>query len=714
MFTSSNVKEYFNSDKNVVTRSSTLLNACHNNNYEQIKYLIKNFNVNMEKLVSLGQFEDLDNISYFTLLCPKAQDGKKCQPLLGVMAPVLWHACRSFDFKVVKLLVELGASVNSKAESSLNSTPLMVACARNRFDVAKYLIEDGHADINATDINGDNCLTYAIRHNEESLRLVRYLVVKNVNIAKINSLGRISLDYSVFLDNPAIMEFLLEEIARKKIYNINYDFSIMFASLNSDCEKLKHIYVHPFTTDKTVKVDALECIGVMLASDKDLVESALMYWDASIDERNVSKIPKFNLRKEESFLTEFSLKKELNLIAADLIDYQMQSLWIRETILKKYKFASSFASFNLFRFLHLKRLDFLKAATSNNTTYTYLTKNFKKLVKLWTFTLELHIAYLTPLDPSTIENIFDFINYLKYVAGQCLQKYPEIYASIWLKLLKICLYEITRASTEVKSSKIDKNLHVFLKNKINCLLGSLYKVDYKNLFENIEIDRVEKNLYYEDINHEDLEMINANMDSIYKLIHYLADFSFANPTTLQTNAEFKDLLRRVIYANNKFVRNNSLKFLSMSIKPRLINTELKLENKFLSLLSPFNFKLVQHLLESGADADCLIDDHSSNNTFLNEGLFRSEATGLKKKNEFDSIIELFMKHGAHLDFSNDNSLTLQDLYHCQFDNSICNLVKPFRFVSLKCLATKKIIQNQINYQSANLPTELVSFVKRHQ
>ena len=125
MLDSSTVKTYFNSDKNVVTHSSTLLNACYNNNFEQIKYLIKHFNVNTEKLVGLGQFEDSDNISYFTLLCPKAQDHKKCQPLLGVMAPVLWHACRSFDFKVVKLLVELGASVNSKAESSLNSTPLI-------------------------------------------------------------------------------------------------------------------------------------------------------------------------------------------------------------------------------------------------------------------------------------------------------------------------------------------------------------------------------------------------------------------------------------------------------------------------------------------------------------------------------------------------------------------------------------------------------------
>ena len=43
--------------------------------------------------------------------------------------------------------------------------------------------------------------------------------------------------------------------------------------------------MHPHSTNKAVKVDALECIGAVLGNDQELMESALMYWDASIDER---------------------------------------------------------------------------------------------------------------------------------------------------------------------------------------------------------------------------------------------------------------------------------------------------------------------------------------------------------------------------------------------------------------------------------------------
>jgi ankyrin repeat protein len=35
------------------------------------------------------------------------------------------------------------------------------ACANKRFDIVKFLIEKGNADVNATDKKGDTCLTYA-------------------------------------------------------------------------------------------------------------------------------------------------------------------------------------------------------------------------------------------------------------------------------------------------------------------------------------------------------------------------------------------------------------------------------------------------------------------------------------------------------------------------------------------------------------------------
>jgi hypothetical protein len=114
---------YFNRDENIIISSSTLLSACFNENQELIKYLITISRVNTEKLVSMGQFEDHDNITYYTAYHGK--DEYRYKALFNMTAPVLWHACRTFSISVIRQLVELGACVNSKSETRLNSTPLM-------------------------------------------------------------------------------------------------------------------------------------------------------------------------------------------------------------------------------------------------------------------------------------------------------------------------------------------------------------------------------------------------------------------------------------------------------------------------------------------------------------------------------------------------------------------------------------------------------------
>jgi len=433
-----------------------------------------------------------------------------------------------------------------------------------------------------------------------------------------------------------------------------------------------------------------------------------------LKKRNVSKVTKTKVRTNEGFLKEFSQKTELKPIATEPIEFQMQSMWIRETMLKKYKYATPLVEFNLYKMLLLKKTQLLRQVPQN-LKYLYMIKNFKRLVKLWLMTLELQIAYLSPMHPSTVENIYDFINYLKYVSGECLIKNADIYSSIWLKLLKIFLYEINRVAKEVKCSTGDKNLTSFLNIKVQSFLGStLNKVDYKCLFEMFGLENVDKYTDYENINCDDYETINRNMDVVYRLVIYLAEFAFTVPSTLELNNEYRDIMKKLIVTNTKQVKNGSLKFLSMACRPRNIDKDIRIANKFSNDIACVHHKLIQYLLESGCDANCLIDVHSTKNTFLNEGLFRSESNGLITKFEFDSLIEIFLKHGAHFDYSNDNNLTLAELYHSKFDKSILNLVKVSNFISLKCLSAKRIAECAINYQAAKLPTELVTFIKKHQ
>ena len=112
-----------NIDKHMIATAPPLLMACYNNNFEHIKFLILTGKFNTEKLVSLGNYEDQDNITFFTVQTNYYQ--LTYDPLFDVYAPVLWHACRSFSISIVKTLIEYGANVNGRSDSRLNATPLM-------------------------------------------------------------------------------------------------------------------------------------------------------------------------------------------------------------------------------------------------------------------------------------------------------------------------------------------------------------------------------------------------------------------------------------------------------------------------------------------------------------------------------------------------------------------------------------------------------------
>ena len=73
--------------------------------------------------------------------------------------------------------------------------------------------------------------------------------------------------------------------ANNDLGSLRYLFFLFVIS--ADSEKLKILYLHRYSNDKGVKIDALEIIGVALGDEKTLIESALMYWDASIDERYI-------------------------------------------------------------------------------------------------------------------------------------------------------------------------------------------------------------------------------------------------------------------------------------------------------------------------------------------------------------------------------------------------------------------------------------------
>ena len=128
---------------------------------ELIKILVRDYHIDLEANIVL-QNEEWDTLTFYTSLYSKNLKDLGVTPKYNYhyCASILWHACRSFTFKTVKFLIERGANVNSSSETVFQTTPLMVACAKNRLDVVVYLVEQANVDLNKVNVHGESCLFY--------------------------------------------------------------------------------------------------------------------------------------------------------------------------------------------------------------------------------------------------------------------------------------------------------------------------------------------------------------------------------------------------------------------------------------------------------------------------------------------------------------------------------------------------------------------------
>ena len=399
--------------------------------------------------------------------------------------------------------------------------------------------------------------------------------------------------------------------------------------------------------------------------------------------RTVSKVPKDVLRSSEGFLFEFNTKNTLNHLKENAIEFQMQSLWIRETILRKYPGLRSFGEFNLFKNLFI-RINATKHMS--NGVQNYLTNNFKKLCTLWLKSLEIQTRHLAPLHASTLDNLFDFVNYLKCVAERCVKQNAEKYASIYVQLLKICLHEMSRASSELKACpNLDKNFSAFLLDKIQSLMGPLLDADFSS-FPQLDSpnNEEEKSPFFDSsIDYDQFEKLNKQLSKFYQMLVYILDSTYVH--NIERTHEFGELMRKIVHVNMKQAKSNTLRMVAMVTRPKSFVDDLGLVDKFLNHKPSvvLNTSLIEYVLKAGCDADSLIDEYSSRNTFLNEGLFRSESTGALSVLMCDNLITLFLKYGARLDISNENGLTVVDQYQSKFDCQLTHLIKLMEHSSLK-------------------------------
>lgn len=80
------------------------------------------------------------------------------------------HRGKSEIVRNDRLLVKKGGS-NTRARAKLLHEPLHVACLGNWGEVVKFLLSEGHVDVEAADKNGMRCLHLAVQRNRlEAIR----------------------------------------------------------------------------------------------------------------------------------------------------------------------------------------------------------------------------------------------------------------------------------------------------------------------------------------------------------------------------------------------------------------------------------------------------------------------------------------------------------------------------------------------------------------
>jgi ankyrin repeat protein len=698
-----NVIESFNLKETIKSETTCLLVACLKNNLEIVRYLIDNCGASLETLTSSRDFEDWDCLTFFVNRSKRYNE--ILMPNFNYTATVLWHACRSSDIKIIKFLIQRNATVNSTTETSLNSTPLMVACCKSRVEEIKFLLKEGKANVNQVDMNGEHCLFYAVRCNQNCINILELLIAKGAEVNKKNSAGKTVLELAADLELTAAMEYLIQSGAR--IFKHDDNISMLTKAAITGHITMYSLLFECADITLEEKINSLEIVGITSAygSIKSCklpsyhnIPYSIMYWECSLDLRasNLS-LPAKKIRKLNSFLDEFKNYDDLNKIQLDIIEFKMQSLWIIDRMLTEYPSIKDYytlTDFNFYDFFEMnnKLSDTYMPALDRSTYRGNYIRNFKRLCKLWIFGLGIQIEYLETMHNSILRNIIGLICFIKISqeAGTfkaSTGKFIEeniILGEILIKLLKVCIFELTNAGIMSPSSSGDINYEDLFENRLSPTQKPTKRVVGENYTSNSDF----------------LLRITVY---IIRLISRLNQDSMLS----QTHMIQMRYLISLIVAKKLNSTNLNTTLYGLSVKNNLL--------KRLPIDSDFSFDdyvstdAIKLMLECGADPNMVASTRCPKKTFLNSAVFSKD---LKNKIQSDELILLFLKFGAHLDFTTAQNQTLVDKYKAKYTVNIHHLINPIKHTSLQCLAAKAINSHGLNYENI-LSKNLCEFVQRH-
>lgn len=423
-----------------------------------------------------------------------------------------------------------------------------------------------------------------------------------------------------------------------------------------------------------------------------------MYWECSIDLRNnLKNLRPKKIRKLEGFLDEFNTYADLKSIQNDIIEFQMQSLWIIDRMLSENPQIEDYyalADFNFYDFLEMsnKQIDYDHSTLHRSAYLSNYMKNFNRLCKLWIFGLAIQIEHLDSMHTSILRNIIGLICLFKMAQKEnkfksSTNKFTEeniVLGETLIKLLKVCIFELSNANVITLNNNGDISFEDISENKI------------KQFRQPIKLVKT--------------DTYTANTDILLRITVYLFRFiaQLQQDSMLSTNhlSKMKSLISLIVSKKFNYQNANST-LIGLLVKNNLLCR--------LSIDSEFNYEdfvtinTIKLVLDCGADPNQAASTRCPKKSALNSAVFSKD---LKNKKQSDELILLLLQYGAHLDFTTSAGQTVVEKYKLKFAGSILNLINPVKFTSLQCLAAKTINNHRLVYKNV-LSKNLSHFVERH-
>lgn len=280
--------------------------ACEEGDLDVIRYLVTEFNVDLEQRghYTHDHFQD------------------KVTPL--------WSCTEQNSTEVVRLLISLGANVN--CTSSTNGTALLVGCLHNSQECVKELIKAG-ADVNIPNVYGATPLLNAA--SKGSLDLCEYLINNGADVNWRDCNGRTTLHRAVEENRLDVVKLLISKGCDCKLQNDSGDSSFRLAALKG-YDGIVDYLANNASLGASDIIDTYEILGAFHA-EKDDHEKASSTWLTALEKRDLfgeNPIPKkvCDTLEECTEYREVLSSSEIKSLNSKE-DFMMQSLLMRERIL---------------------------------------------------------------------------------------------------------------------------------------------------------------------------------------------------------------------------------------------------------------------------------------------------------------------------------------------------------------------------------------------